>query len=188
MRDKMNQLRIVVIGMPGAGKTTLARRLAADLALPHLELDAVHWGPDWSPAPKAAMEHHLGQMAGMPCWVADGNYFAEARPTLWRRATHLIWLDFPRRVVMPRVIARIIGRLAGRQVMWNGNREQWRHLLDPGHPIRYAWRMLHPRRAAIEAALASGAWNHLAVIRLRRPAELAPALAGLQRSLTPPPP
>jgi len=40
-------MRIVVVGTSGAGKTTLARRIAALLELPHIELDAVNWQPGW---------------------------------------------------------------------------------------------------------------------------------------------
>ncbi|MCI0754375.1 P-loop NTPase family protein [Teichococcus vastitatis] len=184
MRDKLNPPRIVVIGISGAGKTTLARRLAARLGLPHLELDAVYWGPGWTEAAEPAMRQSLLALAEQPGWVADGNYFAEALPTLWTRATHLVWLDYPHRVVMPRVIRRSAWRLLGRATLWNGNRERWRNLLDPGHPVRYAWRMLLPRRAAIEAALASGLWSELEVIRLRHPAEAEGALDRLARSLS----
>ena len=40
-------MRIVVVGTSGAGKTTLARRIAALLMLPHIELDAINWQPGW---------------------------------------------------------------------------------------------------------------------------------------------
>ncbi len=44
--------RIVVIGTTGSGKTTLAQEVAARMGLPHVELDALHWGPGWSEAPR----------------------------------------------------------------------------------------------------------------------------------------
>jgi adenylate kinase family enzyme len=40
--------RIVVKGASGSGKTQVAARLAVDLGVPHVELDALHWGPNWS--------------------------------------------------------------------------------------------------------------------------------------------
>jgi adenylate kinase family enzyme len=40
MRDA--GMRIVVIGTAGAGKTTLARNIAVELELPHIELDAIN--------------------------------------------------------------------------------------------------------------------------------------------------
>jgi adenylate kinase family enzyme len=38
-------VRIIVVGTSGAGNTTLARRIAAMLELPHIELDAINWQP-----------------------------------------------------------------------------------------------------------------------------------------------
>ena len=43
--------RIVVVGTSGSGKTTLAREVARRLALPHVEIDALHWGPNWTEPP-----------------------------------------------------------------------------------------------------------------------------------------
>jgi shikimate kinase len=40
-------MRIVVVGTSGPGKTTLARRIAAQLQLPHIELDAINWQSEW---------------------------------------------------------------------------------------------------------------------------------------------
>jgi len=46
--------RIAVVGVTGCGKTTFAAALAAALDLAHIELDALHWEPDWVPAERAA--------------------------------------------------------------------------------------------------------------------------------------
>jgi adenylate kinase family enzyme len=40
-------MRIVVVGTSGAGKTTLARRIAALLELRYIELDAINWQSGW---------------------------------------------------------------------------------------------------------------------------------------------
>ena len=40
--------RISVVGTTGSGKTTLSERLARCLGVPHVELDALHWGPNWT--------------------------------------------------------------------------------------------------------------------------------------------
>lgn len=45
--------RILVVGTSGAGKSRLAGQLAAALGVPHVELDALYWGPDWTPRPRA---------------------------------------------------------------------------------------------------------------------------------------
>ena len=38
--------RVVVIGPPGSGKTTVAKELSRSFGLSHIELDAVLHGPD----------------------------------------------------------------------------------------------------------------------------------------------
>lgn len=167
-------MRIVVIGISGAGKSTLAAQLAQRLGVPHVELDALYWEPGWTMA--ARVEAATAGAA----WVADGSYRA-VRPLLWGRATHLVWLDYGRPVIMTRVIRRSLLRALSGRELWNGNRERWRNLLEADHPIRYAWRQWAPRRRELEALLASGEYPHLSVLRLRRPAELPAARATLLR-------
>lgn len=162
-------LRVLVVGISGAGKSALARRIAARHALPHVELDAHFWGPDWTPFGREAMRASVAAATAGPRWVADGYYVSHVGDLLWPRATHLVWLDHPRRVIMARVIRRSLIRALTRQRLWNGNRERWSALLGHDHPIRYAWRNALPRRAAIEAALARPEHAHLAVLRLRHP-------------------
>ncbi|MBC9178693.1 AAA family ATPase [Pseudoroseomonas ludipueritiae] len=173
-------MRIVVIGISGAGKSTLAAQLARALGVPHVELDALYWEPGWTMASPAAFTERVEAATAGPAWVADGNYRA-VRPLLWGRATHLLWLDYGRPVIMSRVIRRSLLRALSRRELWNGNRERWRNLLEPGHPIRYAWRQWAPRRRELEALLTSGEYPHLSVLRLRRPAELPAARTALLR-------
>jgi len=44
--------RVVVLGSSGSGKTTLARELARRLNVRHVELDAIHWKPNWTSTPR----------------------------------------------------------------------------------------------------------------------------------------
>jgi len=166
-------LRIVVTGTSGSGKTTMAERLAARLGLPCIELDAINWQPGWrdltrhDPARFVALVDEATQG---PAWVADGNY-GPVRDLLWGRATHLVWLDYPRPVIMVRVIRRSAVRLLLRTELWGGNRERWRNLLRPSHPIRWAWRTWARRRRETEERLARPEYGHLLVFRLRHPRE-----------------
>jgi hypothetical protein len=102
--------------------------------------------------------------------VVDGNY-GMVRELTWRRATHLVWLDYDRPVIMARVIRRTVVRAVFQTRLWAGNVERWRHLLRPSHPIRWAWSTWRRRRNEIEALLGQDAQAHLIVHRIRRPAE-----------------
>lgn len=184
------QMRIVVVGTSGAGKTTLARRVAALLELPHIELDALNWQLGWRDLTRHDPEEfvrRVNEAIEAEAWVLDGNY-GPVRDMVWPRATHLVWLDYERPVIMARVISRTFVRALLRTELWAGNRERWRHLLRPSHPIRWAWNTWERRRRETAERLAQSECAHLAVLRLRRPSEVPRALdflagaAGVQMS------
>ena len=77
--------RINVVGTSCSGKTTLARDLAARLGLPHVEIDALYWGPGWKGLPMATFRARLEDALAADAWIADGGY-EMARDITWRRA------------------------------------------------------------------------------------------------------
>lgn len=139
--------RIVVVGNSGSGKTTLADELARRLQLCRVELDALYHGPDWTPEPieqfrsglLGALAQAERESAG---WVVCGNY-SSVRDDLWQRADTILWLDFPRAVVMTRILRRTATRVLLRSELWNGNQERLCSVLslhDPERSIlRWAW-------------------------------------------------
>jgi adenylate kinase family enzyme len=170
--------RILVNGGSGGGKTTLATALAAQLGLPHTEIDALYHGAGWVPRP-----HFLDDVAALAArerWITEWQY-GEARAQLLERCDLMIWLDVPRPVAMWRVTRRTLRRRFRREVLWNGNVEGPLHHIfrDPEHIIRWAWTS-HPRAAGrIDEAMR--ARPELAVVRLRNDLEVARWRAGLDQ-------
>src|ERR1700733_6125974 len=123
-------MRIAVVGTSGSGKSTLARRLAAELGIPYIELDAINWQAGWRDLNTHEPEEFKRRVAAavsQESWASDGNYFSAVGPAVFGRATHLIWLDYERRVVMRRVIWRSLVRAIGGKELWpgTGNRERF---------------------------------------------------------------
>jgi len=166
-------MRIVVVGTSGAGKTTLARRIASHLGLPHIELDAINWQSGWYDLTRHDPQEFVRRVTEAiraEAWVVDGNY-GLVRDSVWRRATHLVWLDYEPWVIMARVISRTFMRVLLRTELWAGNRERWRHMLRPSHPIRWAWSTWERRRWETAERLSQPQCGHLVVVRLRHPRE-----------------
>lgn len=117
--------RIIVIGTSCSGKTTLARRLATKLDMPHIELDQLFWLPEWKKRPTDEFRASVQEAVTAERWVACGN-FSGVRDILWPRATHAIWLNYPFRTVIYRGLYRTIGRAFTKEELFSGNYESIR--------------------------------------------------------------
>lgn len=131
--------RVLVAGTSGAGKTTLAVRIAAILGIPHVEIDELFHGPDWTPRPSFYSE--VDAFSSRPAWVTEWQY-DQVRPLLAQRADLVVWLDMNRATVMRQVLLRTLKRRARRQILWNGNIEPPLRTVftDPDHIVRWAWK------------------------------------------------
>lgn len=120
--------RINVRGTSGVGKTTFSRELARRLDLPWIELDGLHHGPNWSaPGAEEFRSRVREAMDNAPSgWVIDGNYDGKLANTVIAGADVIVWMDFPLRIVMPRLWHRTMHRIHNDVELWNGNRETWR--------------------------------------------------------------
>jgi len=67
-------MRIHIVGGPGSGKTTLAKRLAASLAIPFYELDTIGWkGGVGAERPLDVHLVDINHIAAQPAWVTEGG-------------------------------------------------------------------------------------------------------------------
>lgn len=161
--------RIVVVGTTGSGKTTMARRLAAGLGYPHVELDALHWEANWTPAPVAVFRARVRKAIRAPCWVVDGNY-GKVRDVLWPAADTIVWLDYPLPVILVRLLCRTLRRSLLREELWAANREDlWRALFSRDSILLWALKTYRRRRREYPDLFARPEHRHLTVIRLRSP-------------------
>lgn len=112
--------RVLVAGVTGVGKSTLCRRLAEVAELAYVELDSLHHGPEWSVLPD--FDRDVETVIEGQCWVSEWQYRA-VKGRMLARADTLVWLDYPRRVALLRLLRRTIRRRFSRETLWNGNRE-----------------------------------------------------------------
>ncbi len=166
--------RIAVVGGSGSGKSTVARRLAELHEFEYVELDALHWGPNWTPCPGDEFRARVEEAISRDSWVVDGNYAGKLGDIVLERSELVVWLDLPLHVTLPRLWRRTRRRMDEQTELWGGNRENWRDALFSRDSLFvYAVRTHLGRRRHYEQRLA-----RYEMVRLRNAYETERWLAG----------
>jgi adenylate kinase family enzyme len=133
-------MRMVIVGLSGTGKSTLARRLGAKLGTPVIHLDALYWRPGWKEPTEAEWAAQVDELLARDAWIMDGNYSS----TFGRRfaaADTIVFFDFPRWQSVYGVMSR-----------WWKTRGRAREDLAPGCPEKlpspafFRWLWNYPRK------------------------------------------
>ena len=173
--------RLIVIGTTSSGKSTLAGRLADKLGCTFIELDALHWEPNWKEADDAVFRERVESAVRLDRWVSAGNYH-QVRDLIWPRAQAAIWLDYSFPRVFWQLTRRTIRRVATREVLWGTNVERfWTHLKLWSDESLYHWlfQTYWRRKREFPRLLAEPRHRHLSLIRFRSPREADAWLASL---------
>jgi shikimate kinase len=131
MRSSPNDpvYRIHIIGGPGSGKTTLARRISSAQSIPAFDLDTI--GYENGAGAKRPLADRLADTAAVArqdAWITEG-IFLWWIDELLRRADVIIWLDVPWRVAAWRIARRHMTASLSGTNRHRGLRRLWRFLL-----------------------------------------------------------
>ena len=160
-----------MIGTSCSGKTVFASRLARRLGCPHVELDAIHWGPDWREPPREEFRAAVAEAIAGHRWVVDGNYSA-VRDLVWSRADTVVWLNFDFPLVFRRALLRTIRRVTRRERLFAGNVESFRSAFLDRDGIPWWVIRTHGRRQRnYRKLLSADEHRHLQVVEFRQPRE-----------------
>ena len=86
--------RIVVIGCPGSGKSTLSRELHNKTGIPLFHLDMMYWNADKTTVEKRIFLERLYSVLEKDEWIIDGNYTSTMELRIAACDT-VIFLDYP---------------------------------------------------------------------------------------------
>jgi len=165
--------RIVIIGTTSSGKSTLAEELAKRFDLHFVDLDALHWEPNWQEAPLEVFRARVVEATKSGCWVVAGNY-SSVRDLLWSRAEVVIWLDYSLPLIFGRLWSRTWRRWWHQELLWGTNRENmWNHLKLWSDESLFKWlfKTYWRRKREFPELLAQPEYKHLQLIRFKTPKE-----------------
>ena len=86
--------KVLIIGCPGAGKSTFARRLQPLTGLPLYYLDRLWHRPDRTNVTREAFDAALAGLLARPAWIIDGNY-SRTLPGRLEACDTVFLLDYP---------------------------------------------------------------------------------------------
>lgn len=91
--------KIIIIGCPGAGKSTFARALSATTGIPLFYLDMIWHKADKTNISREEFDQRLGGIMTGESWIIDGNY---QRTMEWRikECDTVFLLDFPKDICL----------------------------------------------------------------------------------------
>jgi hypothetical protein len=177
--EPLHGRRLVVVGSTGSGKSTLARQLAEKLSAVWIDLDNLHWEPNWTEAPDDVFRERVSAAIQQESWVVAGNYH-QVRDLVWPHADTIIWLDYAFLVVLGRLIRRTLWRMVTREAICNGNRESFRLIfLSKDSIILWLFQSYWRNRRKYPLLFAEPGHAHLAVMRHRGPIETRRWLASM---------
>lgn len=115
--------RVMIIGCPGSGKTTLSHEIAKILRLPLYHLDLVMWQENWTAVPYQEFIAEQNKIIATESWVVDGN-FTKSIPARIMASDTIVFLDVPRFICLYRLLKRYVKYFGkNRPDMGGGNKE-----------------------------------------------------------------
>ena len=86
--------KIIVIGCPGSGKSTVSRALHNKTGIPLYHLDMMYWNADKTTVEKSVFLERLSAVLEKDEWIIDGNYGSTMELRMAVCDT-VIFLDYP---------------------------------------------------------------------------------------------
>ena len=85
--------KVIIIGCPGSGKSTFARKLKSVTELPLFHLDMMFWNKDRTNVSKDIFINRLKDTMKNPNWIIDGNYASTMEMRL-KECDTVFFLDY----------------------------------------------------------------------------------------------
>lgn len=86
--------KVIIIGCPGSGKSTFARKLHKATGIQLFHLDMLYWNADKTTVEKSLFLQRLNDVLKQEEWIIDGNYSSTMEMRI-KECDTVFFLDFP---------------------------------------------------------------------------------------------
>lgn len=148
--ERVHPSRILIYGVTGSGKTTLAEQLSVGTGLPWYSVDDLTWAPGWVEVPGAEQRRRIAAICQQERWILDTAYGKWLDIPLVR-AELVVGLDYPRWRSLSRLARRTLLRIIDQRRICNGNRETIRRALRRDSILVWHFRSFTPERRRMRA-------------------------------------
>ncbi|HEY2793186.1 MAG TPA: adenylate kinase [Micromonosporaceae bacterium] len=168
--------RIMVYGVTGSGKSTIAAKIGQRLGLPYHSVDDLTWEPGWVPVPTEIQRERIAAICAEDAWVLDTAYSAWIDVPL-ARVQLIVGLDLPRWRSLSQLVRRTLTRAVTRELACNGNVERWRQIIHTDSILVWHFRSFKRKQRRMRQWAADESMPPVVLLRSRQ--EVANWLAEL---------
>lgn len=157
--------RVILIGSPGSGKSTMSTKLAQILNLELYHLDNLFWSPGWIMASKEEQISITKDLIQKEEWLIDGNYNGTLELRL-ERADFVVFFDLPRWLCMVRIFKRMIQYRNQKRPDFNAGTERFNWEF-----VKYVWDFRKSKRPSIYKKLKQYPNKEIVILKSRKEVE-----------------
>lgn len=127
-------MKVFIFGISGSGKSRLAKKLAADFKVKHIELDEFYFLPGWVVRSVEDFVADVEDAIKEQDWVICGSS-RHVRLLIMQQADVIVWLNYPFLKTFWQTLKRTFKRLITKEPCCNGNYETIRRQFFSRHSI-----------------------------------------------------
>ncbi len=163
--------KIIITGTSCTGKTTLGRKLAEEFGITQIDLDDLHFLPNWVEKENDIFINEVNDIVDdLDDWIVSGSYQTVLKDTLWQKASVIVWLDYPLNLIFRRCCIRTFRRIVYKEKCCGENYESISRMLFTENMFVWILKTYWKRKRRLDS-WSNGIFAHKNWIVLKNPKE-----------------
>lgn len=163
--------KIIITGTSCTGKTSLGKRLAKELSIIQIDLDDLHFLPNWVEKENDLFIKEVNDSVDtLDEWIVTGSYQTVLKDTLWKKASIIVWLDYPLNLILRRCFIRTFRRIFYKEMCCGENYESFSRMLFKENMFVWIFKTYWKRKERLKS-WRNGQFSHKHFIVLNKTKE-----------------